>query len=179
MSIINLPFRKTQKDGESVGLDESWESKLEELYRDMFHPCFIYAVNALNDDSLAEEAVQDTFRIACEKADNLFASQNPKGWIIETLKNVIRNMKRARAQISKVIVNIAFDEGNSFATSDEENLSLLYSGIVSSEDFALLKKISVDGYSMLEAADELGITVEACKKRVQRARQKFRKFFEK
>ena len=34
-------------------------------------------------------------------------------------------------------------------------------------------------YTMLEAAEELGITVEACKKRVQRAKKKLQKIIEK
>lgn len=162
-----------------MGFDENQDKKLEELYREMFHLCFVYARSALNDENLAEEAVQDTFRIACEKADKLFSSQNPKGWIVETLKNVIRNMKRSRAQISKTIVSMASAEKDPFATSDEEDPCLLYAGTVKDEDFALLKRLSLDGYSMLEAAEELGITVEACKKRAQRARQRFKKYLEK
>ena len=160
-------------------MDENQDKKLEELYREMFHLCFVYARSALNDENLAEEAVQDTFRIACEKADMLFSSENPKGWIIKTLKNVIYNMNKTRANINKIIVDMASVNENLFSTSDEENPVLLYSKIISDEDFALLKRISVDRYSMLEAADELGITVDACKKRVQRAKRKFKKFLEK
>lgn len=160
-------------------MDENQDRRLEKLYREMFHICFVYARNALEDESLAEESVQDTFRIACEKADNLFSSENPKGWIIKTLKNVIHNMNKARANINKIIVDMMSVEENSYTASDEENLHLLYAGIVSDEDFALLKRISVDGYSMLEAADELGITVDACKKRAQRARKKLKNFLEK
>lgn len=39
----------------------------------------------------------------------------------------------------------------------------------------MLKQVTLDRYSMLEAAEELGISVEVCKKRVQRARAQFRK----
>jgi RNA polymerase sigma-70 factor (ECF subfamily) len=52
------------------------------LYREMFNQLNIYAQNALRDRSLGEEAVQDTFRIACTKIDELMASSNPKGWLI-------------------------------------------------------------------------------------------------
>lgn len=37
-------------------------------------------------------------------------------------------------------------------------------------DFQLLKRVVLDGCTMLDAAEEQGITVEACKKRVQRIR---------
>ena len=36
----------------------------------------------------------------------------------------------------------------------------------------MLVKIVLQNYTMLEAAQELGISVEACKKRVQRAKKK-------
>lgn len=51
-----------------------------------------YAISALNDRSLAEEAVQDTYRIACAKADDFLSSPNPKGWLLNTLKYVIKNI---------------------------------------------------------------------------------------
>ena len=43
----------------------------------------------LRDHCLAEEAVQETFRIACAKADRLAESENRQGWLINTLKNVL------------------------------------------------------------------------------------------
>lgn len=160
-------------------MDIDQDKKIEELYREMFHPCLVYAKSTLNDINLAEEAVQDTFRIACEKTDDLLSSPNPKGWLIKTLKNVIRNMKKTRVQINKIVVStFVFDE-IPCTDSDNENPDLLYSGTINDEDFALLKKIGIDGSSMLEMAEELGISVEACKKRVQRAKQKFKKNFEK
>ena len=41
------------------------------------------------------------------------------------------------------------------------------------------KRILEDLLAMLEAAEELGISVEACKKRVQRAKKKLQKIIEK
>ena len=43
----------------------------------------------------------------------------------------------------------------------------------------LLINIVIRKYSMLEAAEELGISVEACKKRVQRAKKRLQKIIEK
>ena len=42
------------------------------------------------------------------------------------------------------------------------------------EDFRLLKRIVLERYSYLEAAEELGISLEACRKRVQRIKQRLR-----
>ena len=75
-----------------MGLAAHQEEIIAQLYREMYRKLVVYAENALND-SLAEEAVQDTFRIACSKYDELMNSSNPQGWLMNTLKNVIRNIK--------------------------------------------------------------------------------------
>ena len=43
-------------------------------------------------------------------------------------------------------------------------------------NFSLSFTIALEKCTMLEAAQELGISVEACKKRVQRARKKLQKY---
>lgn len=63
--------------------------------------------------------------------------------------------------------------------SDVLDIDFMYSDLTNSEDYKLLKKIALDKYSMLEAAKEMGISVEACKKRVQRAKKKLKKVLKK
>ena len=65
----------------------------------------------------------------------------------------------------------------SFKKIIDENIGK--KGVLGEEDFQLLVNIVVRRYTMLEAAEELGITVEACKKRVQRAKKKLQKIIEK
>lgn len=43
--------------------------------------------------------------------------------------------------------------------------------LVNDEDYKLLKEIVLERYTIRETAQELGISVEACKKRVQRAKK--------
>ena len=152
---------------------------VEQLYIEMFPQLLVYANNALNDYSLAEEAVQDTFKVACVKIEDFISSDNPRGWLTNTLKNVIRNMRRARHRLNSIMVSIiAIDETAMCATPDLENPDLLYSDFAGSRDYALLKQIAVEKYSMVEIAEELGISVEACKKRVQRAKKRLKKIIE-
>ena len=61
----------------------------------------------------------------------------------------------------------------------ELEFSALYSDLVGAEDFDLLTKIAVEGDTIADVAAELGITVEACKKRVQRAKARLKKALEK
>lgn len=133
-----------------------------------------YAYSALRDYGRAEEAVQDTFSIACARVDVLEASNAQNAWLMKTLKNVIANIRRSQARLNNIVITtINFDE-EKYIQPQDSSIDLLYSGIIKDEDFLLLKLVAVNNYTMREAADTLGINVEACKKRVQRAKKKFK-----
>ncbi len=149
------------------------DRQIEELYRKLFYPLYCVALKRLSDPSLAEEAVQNTFCIACQKRDQLMASSNPEGWIMNTLKNVIMNMQRTQAKLAVNVIHMLWDsEEATVGSADELDVDTLYGDIADSQDFQLLKQIALEKCSLLEAAQDLGITVEACKKRVQRARKR-------
>lgn len=87
-----------------MSLNQEEEKYIEQLYREMYTRLCFYAKNALGSRTLAEEAVQDTFRIACIKPDSLMNSKNPRDWLINTLKNVIRNRQRTEARLSNALL---------------------------------------------------------------------------
>ena len=153
-----------------MSLNQEEEEYIERLYREMYTRLCIYAMSALGSKALAEEVVQDTFRIACIKPDGLMSSKNPRGWLINTLKNVIRNRRRTEARLSNALLAaMSAYEPQASTTVETTEFIVAYSDALGEED----------RYTMLEAAEELGITVEACKKRVQRAKKKLQKIIEK
>ena len=92
----------------------------------------------------------------------------------------MKNMIRSRASLTNMVISsFDFDENIYVKDSDTSDIDLLYSDIVDSSEYKLLKRIALDKYTMLEAAQELGISVEACKKRVQRAKKKLKSHLEK
>ncbi|MGI5971597.1 MAG: RNA polymerase sigma factor [Oscillospiraceae bacterium] len=120
-------------------LNNVQRSAIEKYYKEMFYQLSAYAQSALNDRALAEEAVQDTFRIACAKADCFLASPNPKGWLLNTLKNVIRNTVRSRSSLSSLLVSIIeFDESIA-GDRDTPDIDFTYFNLADNEDFKLLK----------------------------------------
>ena len=149
--------------------------KIEQLYIELYEMMIQYAGASLKNDSMAEEAVQDAFRIACMKPKEVCNSPNPRGWMLLTLKYVIKNMVRNQASANwlamRVIAEITCDDD---ILEEEPNLALLYGNLAQTEEFKLICGIA-EGKSILELADERGISVEACKKRVQRARQFLKK----
>ena len=82
-----------------MGLSAHQEEFITQLYKEMYEKLVVYAENMLNE-GLAEEAAQDTFRIACSKYDELMNSSNPQGWLMNTLKNVIRNIRKEQANLN-------------------------------------------------------------------------------
>ena len=107
-------------------------------------------------------------------------SKNPRGWLINTLKNVIRNRQRTEARLSNaLLVAMSVCEPQAKANVETAEFHAAYSDALGKDNFQLLINIVIRKYSMLEAAEELGISVEACKKRVQRAKKRLQKIIEK
>lgn len=151
------------------------------LYLEMYDMLLIYAERALdNQHALAEEAVQDTFRICWMKMDEVVVSENPKGWLLETLKNVIRNIRRSQARYANLLLalNKTFPAADP-AAEDEIGLDLAYGDLKDNPDYQLLKEFVLEHRSIKELAREREITVDACKKRIQRAKERLKEYFRK
>ena len=149
--------------------------RIEEFYLEMYDRLFIYARSALDNESLAEEAIQETFRIVCMKPEDLLSSPNPKGWIVNTLKYTIQNMKRSRDKANVLLTQYLAANSSVAFSEDRISLEVTYENVARSEEFSLIKEMAVDGRSHLEMAQSRGISVAVCKKRVQRAKEFLRR----
>ncbi len=142
------------------------------LYDRKYEFLISYAWGSLKSISLAEEAVQETFAIACEKPDHVCNSPNPEGWLVNTLKNVIHNMERHRMVAERVVTDCLGDRLELLpAPGNQLDLKLQYGNIASTEEFRIMIALGPEGMSMLELAEELGISYSAAKKRAERARK--------
>ena len=149
--------------------------KIEKLYCEMFEKMMIYACSSLDSEALAEEAVQETFRIACQKPEQLCESVNPQGWLVQTLKYTIRNIKSNRATAERIVEKYLTAQTKDFSFSEDHlDLHILYENVADTEEFRLLAEMVIEGKSHLEIANSRGISVSACKKRMQRAKETLR-----
>lgn len=157
---------------------EPWKETVEKLYKEMYPALHAYARRVLEDSALAEEAIQDAFCIACAKREQFLSSADPRRWVMCTLKHVCQNMLRTQAKLKKLLLSL--DDGGSLPAGTPELVSVdvLFGDLSDSEDFRLLKRIALDRCTMLEVAEELGISLESCKKRVQRARKRLQEKIE-
>lgn len=149
--------------------------RIEVFYLEMYEQLFIYAQNALKNESLAEEAIQEAFRIVCTKPEDLLSSPNPKGWIINTLKYTMQNMRRNRDRTNALLNQYLATYTSDAFSEDRIPLEVTYENVAHSEEFRLIKEMAVEGKSHLEMAQSRGISVDACKKRVQRAKEFLRR----
>ena len=143
---------------------------IEQFYRQEYESMFKLACYSLNDQNLAEAAVQDAFLIASTKFDKFTSSPNPTGWLYNVLKNNIRELRRERQKILTRFVSL--DD------VPELSVNIPYIDSINAKkdaDLQLLSRIYVDGYSLREIADELSISVPALKMRINRAKKRLRK----
>ena len=162
-------------------LDAKQEKAIEQIYKEMYIPLCSYAMSTFRNRQLAEDAVQDTFRIACTKAESFLASCNQRGWLVNTLKYVIRNTRRSQSRMNALMLSVdVIMTANVPVFYEDTDLTfrITYSKLLGEQDFELPEMVIIYKYTLLEAAQELNITVEACKKRVQRAKKKLRGLFE-
>ena len=157
-------------------MDKNERILIDKMYREMFRQLWIYAKRQLGDDGLAEEAVQETFRIACEKDRQVLESENPRGWIMKALKYTILTIKRDRAQLHRLYIYFEVEERETEITDD--NVDLMYSDLVNEQDFDMLKLIVLENCSVKYAAEKYGMSVNACKKRLQRIKERLQYIIE-
>lgn len=155
-------------------LSEREQELISKLYADNFVLLLCYAEGVLRDHDMAEEAVQETFRVACARADRLALSENPAGWLMNTLKNILHNRRRFFARLHRALPLVPFDEAAVSEAVPPEELELTISSLLTPEEYRLYRLVIVDGEPVRRAAGALGISVSACKKRVQRIREKLR-----
>lgn len=158
-------------------MTEAQEQWIDHLYREMYDILFRYSDNLLKDAQQAEETVQEAFRIACDKPEPLMQSPNPKGWLMNTLKGVLRNQQRKNRKQQDLFVEICDQECIPQGEPDPVALDLLYADVAESREFQLLRAVS-EGETVKEIARRMGISEDSCKKRVQRSRRFLRKRME-
>lgn len=154
-------------------MNPEFSDKIEALYMELYDRLKVYADNLLSSEALAEEAVQETFRIACQKPESVFTSPNPQGWIFNTLKFTIRNIRSSQASAQRLLERYALTQSQELTGSpDHIDVDILYENVADSEEFQILKEFAIEKRSHEEMATKRGITISACKKRVQRAKEK-------
>lgn len=165
------------------------EDFLEALHQEYFNRLVLYAESGLFNRSKAQDVVQDTFHDAVKRVDQLVGHENPPAWLMQTVKNKVREYNRSHLRYTRRFLSLDSDlaADNPCLTTDSsvredsgENLDALLAEIrrrLTPEELHLVERFAFDKASHLEIAQELGISVWASQKRLQRARDKLSDLF--
>ena len=166
---------------------------LHQLYCECYQMLYQYAKHSRGiRPHVAEELVQDVFLSALEKPQKVETSENPKGWLVNAMRNKIFNYRRDRAE--QVMLLDSYETLNLLSTSremeaasaeeevlEQENCRELHEIIQSSlsdDDLRMLRLYAYEGWSHAEIAEEMNISLAACQKRMQRSRARLKKELE-
>ena len=144
---------------------------LSEKYREKRRFLLEYAESSLHNYALSEEAVQQTFEIACRKINDFCSSPNPDGWLTRTLSFVVRNIEsHQRAERRFLAMTNDYIPGLAAAPEEPLPLRVTYGALVDTPQFRLLYEVEVLGRTLADISKDLGISEAACAKRFARAR---------
>lgn len=166
-------------------MQSEYENLIEEFITDLFKKEWVRLVRyakiqlrryRLDDADLtqrAEDVVQEAFCTAYDKIEELQQKANPEAWLYGVVYYKIKDAIREEQTWRKSLTLIPPDR----IEENEEPSSL--DELLQKEDFYLLYRLYIEGYSSKEMAEELGISKNALNVRVHRLKKKFKKFFKK
>ena len=131
------------------------------------------AKRILLDDTLAEDAVQESFLRVIRKRNQYIPGSPFSCWFYAIVRNVCVDMVRKQAREKKVLENVAtiFEPGK--PRTELTKIPKLLDFLASHERDVLVLRI-VHGLGFRDVAAALGISEEAAKKRAQRALKRLR-----
>lgn len=154
------------------------DSFFETLYRSSCGKLTAFASAQLKDPLWVEEVVQDTYYTALKKPEILRRQEKPGAYLIGILRNKIREFLRTRKRNFSRFLSLEQDvpvepqaPSNPIPTSTSSILTTAREAL-SPEEWLLFQRAILGGASHIEIAKELGISVWASQKRLERIRSK-------
>ena len=126
----------------------------------------------------AEEIVQETFYLAVEKREELLEREDKRAWLISAVSYKVRAAIKEDRKWAKSLMLLPDEEqAIPFEEPDEPPEYL------SQEDYMLLRRLYVEGYTYQELCDQLNLSKSALAMRISRiktaAKKNFKIFSEK
>jgi len=150
-------------------LTEAENEFLDRIYIEFYKFLTKLAEKHLYDSQKAEDVVQETFIAASKKVKELMQSPKPRGWLVNTLTYKVERENRTRMRFYKIFQEVEDIDALPVTHEDAYDFELLE--IFDKPDYTALRLVIVDGYDINEAAAQLGIKYDACRKRIQKAKR--------
>lgn len=158
---------------------KAWSPEwFEALYLKNYDRLRACAYRSLENWMLADELVQETFLVLLSRQQDLKKKRHPniEGWLVITLQNLIKN-ELARAKHRKECP--LFDENVVAAMEQYESLEDSLPRSLTPDERQVMLLSYEERFDTKEIARRLRISESTVRVRLFRARQKYKKFFEK
>ena len=136
-----------------------------------------YAFRQTGDWELSLDLVQETFAFATDKIDEVATSPNPPGYLYNVLKNHIKK-SYSKAEND----HVSLDEVAPYLRTEDivtgEPLAFSLPKDLKDDDKKILILFFEQRLSHEQIAEELGISQPACRKRLSRAKERYKKLLE-
>ncbi len=145
------------------------------IHKYMSRQIYAVAYAVLQDFSLADDVVQETYVKIIEKAFSYQKGTNARAWVLSIARNISIDYYRKRRfeypeQDELADAGLRFDESTVLASMEVKKAL----DALSDEERQIVTLKLYAGLKHREIAPLLGITVDACKKKYQRASEKLR-----
>ena len=154
---------------------------IERLYSDYQTPILNYLYRLVGEASIAEDLAQETFTRAWRARARLVAVDNPRAWLYRIATNAARDHLRRRRLISWLPLLSSDDHLNDTGFEDRSlaGEQVRRALLRLKPDYRIpLVLYTCQEFSVAEIATALGISPEAVKQRLVRARQQLRDVIE-
>lgn len=155
--------------------DVAEQVELEAIFRAHQREIYVYFLRTANDEHLAEDLSQETFLRAFRSALLFRGESTVRTWLFSIARNVLAGYLRKRGQpmseLSEADVAVVQDD---VATQLDIGGALQQLPVTARE---MLVLVDVLGFTPADAGDALGLTANAARVRLHRARSLFRKVY--
>lgn len=158
------------------------QEQFEALYQKLFPQLYRYALSIFRNRSQlemyiegrAEEAVQEAFALAWEKREELFSNPSPAGWMFRATWLKAQELLRDEYVWVRRLLRLSQHQERE-GQEDDFCLRLEMQSLLSEEEYTLLKKLYLDGYTYKELSRELGLGQSTLAMRVKRLKARISK----
>lgn len=150
-----------------------YENPFDEIVKQYYNPIFRYCFVRLQNEADAYDCTQEVFIIFYQKMDKLKLSENIRAWLYRTADNVMKNFRRKNKE------HIPLDDIAEVAVEDNYSVESSLEGVVSEQEYEILKSFYVDNESIELISKRIGISSDAAYKRIYRIKAKIIKYIAK
>jgi RNA polymerase sigma-70 factor, ECF subfamily len=164
-------------------------SAMEVLYKRLSSAVFAFAYRRINDETLADEVVNDTMMQVWKSAADFAHQSTVKTWVLGIAKNKSLDVLRTRSRALARETDVSDEELNQVADNSPDAYTLILSkqrahhlvecfGQLSTEQQSCLHLFIVEGMSLNEIAQVLDVPLNTVATRIHHAKRRLKEKLE-